>query len=527
MKSNVSSISSIKIEQANEIKTTTPCNRFIKKRWKISSPMALMSRKLSFKANSILPLENIGSKYKAQQDIGNETMEDTNITNPKKKWKSACQLVIKRTKTMSNVIKFDLPSSTPTELEIQQRSKYVERILLNHCREHVNVLSAFSCFLGIMLGIVFTFYYTMFPQHHPIGNPTYWYEPMIANLVGWIPIAAVFLINVCHFCIGTKGRNTIKVCSIAYGVGSTTTIFVTALSYFAWVYIEEMVYPMPFTGYIIAVVSWYMMVLVFWFQSPKRWRSDSKSRKKMILCVLFLNMLYAAEITYKVLRKSFLLIPKQHHWPLVFVLLIVREGNGWCLGYIGKTISGFSEDLSIDILATLISGSRHIMFLSIEVGSITTDLVSYSILALDFFINIVDCILTIYYFKRKDNSKKNRTRQVKAVLALIINESVEILMPIAYVVTLLMAYYGPNAEILGNIKNSEWQYTAIEDIGSSMKWIALLFSVDIVSAMICSGLIYRFCRINILRMYLQLQNELWYILAIGEAYILTEVGIIS
>ena len=80
---------------------------------------------------------------------------------------------------------------------------------------------------------------------------------------------------------------------------------------------------------------------------------------------------------------------------------------------------------------------------------------------------------------------------------MIINESVEILMPIAYAVTLLMAYYGPNAEILSNIKNSEWKYTAIEDIGSSMKWIALLFSVDIVSAIICIGLIYRFCQINI------------------------------
>ena len=93
---------------------------------------------------------------------------------------------------MSNVIKFDLPPSTPTEVAIQQRSKYVERILLNHCREHVNILSVFSCFLGIMLGIVFTFYNTMFPKHHPIGNPMYWYEPMLANLVGWIPIAAVF-----------------------------------------------------------------------------------------------------------------------------------------------------------------------------------------------------------------------------------------------------------------------------------------------------------------------------------------------
>ena len=485
-----------------------------------------MSRKFCFKTNSILPQENIERKYKAKQDRGGDITRDAIITNPNIKWKRVCQLVIKRKRKKSNGMKFVLPCRTPTEVEMKRRSNYIERILLNDCRETINILSLTFCFLGILLAIVFNLFNTMFPQHHPIGNPTYWYEPMLAHLVGWIPIAAVFLINVCHFCIGTKGRNTIKVCWIAYAVGSITTIIITGLSYFGWVYIGKMVYPMPFTGYIIAVVSWYMMVLVLWFQSPKEWRSNSESRKKMIFCIVFLNMLYVAEITYKILRKSFLLIPKQHHWPLVFVLLIVREGNGWCLGFIGKKISGFSEDLSIDILATLISGTRHIMFLSIEVGSITTDLVSYSILALDFMINIIDCILTIYYFKRKDNLKKNRARQLKATLALIINESVEIIMPISYVVTLLMAYYGPNSKILGNIKNSEWQYRAIEDIGSTMKWIALLFSVDIISAIICTALIYRFCKINVLKMYLQLQNQVWYILVIVQAYTPTEVGII-
>ena len=48
---------------------------------------------------------------------------------------------------------------------------------------------------------------------------------------------------------------SLKVCWIAYCVASITTIIVTALSYFVWVYIEEIVHPMPFIGYIITVVS--------------------------------------------------------------------------------------------------------------------------------------------------------------------------------------------------------------------------------------------------------------------------------
>ena len=72
VKSNISSISSIKIKPANEI-TMATCL------------MVLMSRKFSFKAKSIFPLEDMESKYKARREIGNETTGDTNIINPKKK----------------------------------------------------------------------------------------------------------------------------------------------------------------------------------------------------------------------------------------------------------------------------------------------------------------------------------------------------------------------------------------------------------------------------------------------------------
>ena len=513
MKNTTSIVPGNQIEPSTEVITTTRQNSTRKNRWNGKQSKLNMISKVSFHAESVIPFETIGEKYKIQKTNESGTPKNANMK----------KLVTKTTRKMTIVRKFKLPTNTPTEVEIKRRSKYIECILLSYCDEPVGILSIASCFLGILLGILFNLSNTTFPQHYLLGSPEYWYEPMVAQIIGWNPIAAIHLMNVCYFCIGIRERNSTRSCLIAYGIGSTSTIILTGVFYLLWTCLAKGAYPMPFTGYILAVVAWYMMILVFWFQCPKEWRSDSQNRKKMIFCILFLNVLYLAEITYKVLKKSFLLIPKKHHWPLVFVVFIVREGNGWCLGYFGKQISGYSEDLSVDILAAMIAGSRHIMFLSIEVGSITTDFVSYSIIALDFIINFVDCILTIFYFKRKDDSKKSRDRQAKAMLALIINESVEIFMPVAYVITLLMAYYGPNAKILGNIKNSAWQYSAIENIGSTTKWMALLFSADIVSAVICGILIYGFCKINILRIYLQIQNQLWYILAIEEGYILTEV----
>ena len=359
---------------------------------------------------------------------------------------------VKATKKISFMNRIRLPLKSPSQNFIIGRSKKFETIFLNKADDEVSIKSVLYCFLGIALGVLFTAFITTYPQHYAIRNSAYWYEPMLVIILRWGPIASIHLINVTLFCMGIKWENTVKTCLIAYIVGSITACFLSYILYIFWSVVVELPYPMPFHGYIIAVITWYMMNIVFWFQCPKTWRSDRTVMKNMMFCIMFLNMLYVAEITYKAIRKIFLVVPRSYHLPLVLVLIIVREWHGWILGFCGKKISEY-PDISIEILATLIGGLRHIMFLSVDIGSITTKAVSYSIIAADFVINLISCFQVVLYNQKK--SKEYEMKQVKTALNLIINESVEFIMPIAYVICFLMAYYGPNAEILGNIKNSE------------------------------------------------------------------------
>ena len=416
---------------------------------------------------------------------------------------------------------FTLPSNTPSNDEIISRSKKLEEIFLNKSEDKVNGFSILSSFVGILLGVIFTAYITIVPQHYPLGVSDFWYEPMLILILSWGPIAAVHLVNVCLFCMGVKGRNTIKTCCIAYVVGATASFLQSYSFYLFWINVVDLPYPMPFSPYFGAVITWYSMNLVFWLQCPKEWRSNSTSFWKMVFCILFLNMLYVAEITYKVLRKIFLVVPQDYHLPLVLVLLVVRELNSYCMGYLGKKIAGI-PDLNVEIVATLFGGLRHTMFLSVDVGSITTDLVSYTILAADFGINLVCCFLIVWY--NRNPTEKNKEKRIGAMLNLIINESVEILLPIAYVICFLMAYFGPNAEIMGNIKNGYWQFIAIDDLGDNLMWLGIMFVMDLGSSVISVIVLWRYCKINVLKIYLQMQNQIWAILAIEQGYMISEVG---
>ena len=63
---------------------------------------------------------------------------------------------------------------------------------------------------------------------------------------------------------------------------------------------------------------------------------------------------------------------------------------------------------------------------------------------------------------------------------------------------MLYAYFGSNAEILGNIKNSYFPYTAVEDVRSSFQMLCIIIGIDIVLLIISYATRYKFDQIDLL-----------------------------
>ena len=93
-----------------------------------------------------------------------------------------------------------------------------------------------------------------------------------------------------------------------------------------------------------------------------------------------------------------------------------------------------------------------------------------------------------------------------------------------YVMLIVMAYFGPNAEILGNVKLEIWQFQRpIPDISACIQKVSLLMAVDLLTLVINGLLIWKICCINILHILKKLQKEYWMYFAVAEAYVLMEV----
>ena len=88
-----------------------------------------------------------------------------------------------------------------------------------------------------------------------------------------------------------------------------------------------------------------------------------------------------------------------------------------------------------------------------------------------------------------------------------------------------MAFYGPNAILLGGIKLDLWHHKAVTDIMPVMKNLLLLFCIDLLSAIVNGILLAITWKINCFKTIKKIQSKYWLIFAFTEARCMFEVGL--
>ena len=98
-------------------------------------------------------------------------------------------------------------------------------------------------------------------------------------------------------------------------------------------------------------------------------------------------------------------------------------------------------------------------------------------------------------------------------------------MPFSYLLLILMAFYGPNAELLGNIKLTLWQFqNPIGDMGPYATKVIILLAVDWTASIIHIIVIRIACKINVFKTLKTLQQNFWHVFAASEAFLLMEAS---
>lgn len=367
--------------------------------------------------------------------------------------------------------------------------------------------------LGQILGCILTSSLTIIPQQNAIARTNYWYEyPIISSLGFGVSIACTHGLMETEYWMNTDVlKNWKSFLSMAFIVSGSYFLWAT-LGYVIWVTILKLNHPIPFNFFMCGTLSFCSLLALLWFHIPKTYRSDLNFKKKFRYYILVQVTTCSYAWFHVALGLLFGAVSHTYQWILAVILPLIREIQQWGLTELCYK-STQCKDLSVTISVSHAVVARQALFLAIQMASVASTPTSFLILAFDFLLNMLLCFKIIRRYKKNNNHVDDimmiDTHQ------LVLNEKLESMIPIGYCICFLMAYYGPNSAILIGIVDS--------NVEKTMKMMTIMFLIDIFSGIFSSILLWRFCKINIFKVYLHSQKEMWTIMTAQEAYLLYEV----
>ena len=243
---------------------------------------------------------------------------------------------------------------------------------------------------------------------------------LISALVG------LFLITSTNTYLAIQGVFGLITFLTMWLVGLTAMAATWTLLHSLWVTALGLPYPMPLIGLINFVAGFVAEVAVLYFQIPKPWRQNPQFFNNILWLVATQLFLIVVFLLYFLLGFGFYIVPVDYQWTLTLIIPIVDYFSTTILRALANKAAG-RQDASVETIAGSLISISTSLFMSINLGSITTDTSSYAILVIAFLLNVKDIIIVVRKIKGGKSSFEDACFEFQD---LTINMVLEILLPI-------------------------------------------------------------------------------------------------
>jgi len=299
--------------------------------------------------------------------------------------------------------------------------------------------------------------------------------------------------------------------------GIVCGVIIFIFLYLAWTLGLNYQWPIPFFGLVIGYSMAFTQDITLWHRFPRQWRQNNNFRKRFIIFLIAITYSQVQTLMYGVWTKMFLAFKNKFQWTLAILLPLFKEVNIWIMTKLTSRCANGDEQ-SMKIACIQLVEARHSLFLAYTVGSIANLSTEIIMLTTDVLMNVYMSVKITWL--RKTNPNESENEQIKLLVDLVIAELVEFVVPLVYLLSFCTAYFGPNADIIGNIKNDYWQFEQVEDFAHTVGSILIFFSIDATSMVVSSVILWRFCRINLYRAFMIIQKEFGVLFAMNLATLL-------
>ena len=345
---------------------------------------------------------------------------------------------------------------------------------------------------------------TLIPYHNVILCPFYWYEPIFSQVFGGIPSTFGLIVVQVKMIMDYQdiARPTIffKFFLSLAVIHTLAHCLVHSLWSFGLGYNAPIPFSLAIDFYVTVLAAW----IIIWYLFPQNIRSKSTFPERFrayVYYMLWITILpLQISIIFESVKEFCSFINYDAHWIIAFLLFVMKKtSDSIMVNFLAKVT--LSEKISlVKGLVTIENGCIFKSFILVLIGSKTDAITGYCFLAISVLINMKFLVDIIHVHNPNggdaNHIENSRNKKQEVLTTLMLNETLDLFTTIAYLASISIAYYGPNAGIIGNVQNSYWQYDAIDSFPNYLKGMSYSILVDVSCGVVTLIALKYFCNIN-------------------------------
>ena len=391
-----------------------------------------------------------------------------------------------------------------SENDREIKNRVIDKATYLVSRKSVQVIGVITLCVSSFLSI------TLIPYHNVVLFPSYWYEAIAILELGGRP--GYFGLLLVHGKMLLEYQEVMKPSIIVttYVVISLLGVVIKTCEHLLWTLGMGYNSPVPFALIIDTFLALFVCFIIGWYIFSKsiRFSQDQAFRNRVTAYVIY--SLWCANVpgtvsfvfeTFKELNNEYCSrIGFDVLWMIAIILFFMKKiSNSMMVKYLTKVAKPEKVGLARGMV-TIENGAMFKSFVLVLIGSKTDAVTGYCFLGIAVLLNMKFCLDIIKVHKQitvdADHVEASHERKKSLITTLMLNETVDFFTTIAYASAISIAYHGPNAGIIGNIKNDYWQYHVIDSLPNLLTGISYSMLIDVSCGAITLLTLWICCGIN-------------------------------
>ena len=371
---------------------------------------------------------------------------------------------------------------------------------------------------------------TFLPVSDVITKPECWYEVAFSTTSCFFFLASTVAMET-EVALNPFKKRLVTVIIELFVTSKATEVLGYCLIHLIWYMLLGYFEPFPFKQIIMAYLSYIALLARLWKVIPKKRRKVQAFRKQFsaFLARLLWGSLISLQLT--IISQVLGMISREVEWLIALIVPLTKIFHD---RVIDKLVTKYAtpENLAhAKIIGKIGTNITYSFWLAISFASYATKATEFVLLGINFCINMALCYKIIQLSKKvsafKLDGDKKKFPKEQVLTELVLNEIVEILIPIAFIGSYCTAYYGPNKDILGNVGFEIWTYYKVEDLFSFLMPVVEMALLDFGSLILAGLLLWWLCSINIFKEYCKAIKKFWVYIVVWGGTMSSGVSIID